>query len=367
MRVYLLVAVVVLGLALASDSVEMVNEYAAEPVTNDFDGFLTFLGQEEEDKLVFLANPLWDDDDSEEEKLRRPRYAPKYFDDDEEEVVKPQPRNPRKFFEDEDIEEPKSRRRPKLFGDEEDSEEKDEKSKPKPRKDEDDEDDDKPKPKPDDKDGGKGGKKPSMLEQLTSSFMKITNHWGQIVENFKTSRSSEIKERLTGKGFEYFSQQAQIQISKGIKEEHFDKFISHIEKRLKVPAERQDDLGMALEESKWTESNIWTCFNTLFSVDQGGNTKFSSIIVGRNDEKGTYDFIFSDIKADFKLAPDVMIVSKKLSVLGGIWSDSKDEIVKVPKYLNPQDIQTVMNFFQIIAFKGFAEQFGVKLELPSLK
>jgi hypothetical protein len=208
--------------------------------------------------------------------------------------------------------------------------------------------------------------KPSTMDNLIGAFSKLTNQWGRVIDTFKTTRSSEIKERLIGKGFDAFNQSAQIQIIKGIKEEFFDKYLNHLETRIKVPEERQEDLKMVLEECKWADSNVWSAFNTVFSIDKGGNTKFTSIIVNRNDEKNTYDFVFSDIKADFVLAPDVLVVKKSLSVLGGIWSDDKDEMVKVPKSLNPEDIQAVMSFFQIVAFKGFAEQFGIKLDFPKM-
>lgn len=207
---------------------------------------------------------------------------------------------------------------------------------------------------------------PSTWDNLIGCFDKLTNKWRQIVDTFKTTRSSEIKERLLGKGFEYFNQSAQIQISKKVKGQFIDQYLAHLQTRIKVPADRQEDLKMVLEESKWSESNVWTGFDTLFSLDKGGNTKFASILVSKDDTADTYDFIFTDIKADFKLAPDTLVVHKKLSVLGGIWTDDKDEMVKVPKNLTPEDVSTVLQFFQIVAFKGFAEQFGIKLEFPKM-
>jgi hypothetical protein len=207
---------------------------------------------------------------------------------------------------------------------------------------------------------------PSTWDNLIGAFDKLTNNWKRIVDTFKTTRSSEIKERIMGKGFDYFKQSAQIQISKGVKGEYIDKFIAHLQSRIKVPADRQGDLAMVLEETKWSESNVWTAFDTLFSIDNGGSTKFASILVSRNEDKDTYDFVFTDVKADFKLAPDTLVVHKKLSVLGGIWEDDKDVMVKVPKSITPEDVNTVLQFFQIVAFKGFAEQFGIKLEFPKM-
>jgi hypothetical protein len=199
---------------------------------------------------------------------------------------------------------------------------------------------------------------------IVSSFWKLTDGWSKIVNAFKTTRSSELKQKLLGKGFDYFSQSAAMQISKGIKGQYIDAFLDHVQTRIKVPAERTADLKMVLEECKWVESNIWTAYNTLFSINQGGDTKFASILIARNDANDTYDFFYNDIKAEFNLAPNTLVVSKKLSVLGGIWEDSKDEYIKVPKTLTTEDISTVLQFFQIVAFKGFAEQLGIKLEFP---
>lgn len=205
--------------------------------------------------------------------------------------------------------------------------------------------------------------KPSTWDNIIGAFGKLTNKWSQIVDAFKTTRTSEIKERILGKGFDYFSQSAQIQISKNVKEQYIDQYLGHLETRIKVPSDRQEDLKMSLEEIKWADSTVWSAFDTLFSIDTQGNVKFASILAARNDA-GNYDFVYTDIKADFKLAPDVLVVKKSLSVLGGIWSDSKDEYQKVPRSLNPEDVQTVVQFFQIVAFKGFAEQFGFKLDFP---
>ena len=149
---------------------------------------------------------------------------------------------------------------------------------------------------------------------------------------------------MLGKGYEYFSQSAQIQITKKVKGEFIDQYLKHLAGRIKVPAERQEDLSMVLEESKWTESNVWTGFDTVFSIDKGGNTKFASILISRDDKNDTYDLIFTDIKADFKLAPDTLVVHKHLSVLGGIWTDDKDEVVKVPKNITPEDVSAVLQF-----------------------
>jgi hypothetical protein len=224
------------------------------------------------------------------------------------------------------------------------------------------------KPKEEEKKQGDDKDKPNVWDSLFKGFMDVTNNWKKITDAFHTGRSTEIMEKLKGEGFEKFSQDAQVQVTTGIKEEYFDRFTESLLKRIKVPEGRQDDIQGALEVARFADRQMWSAFNTLFNVDDGGNVKFASIIVNRNEKNGkdVYDFVFTDLKSTFKLAPDVTVVNKKLVVLGGLWSDNEIVYEKTPKSFKPEDIEVIMNFFQIVTFKCFANHFGVKLEFPKL-
>lgn len=206
--------------------------------------------------------------------------------------------------------------------------------------------------------------KAGVWDIIKSALGAISTSWPTIIKNFKTTKTSSVKERLVGKGFTYFSQSAQIQVSKGISEENYDKFIAIIAKRLKVPEERKEDLGDVLETAKYAEKQAWVAFNTLYSLDKIGNTKYATIMVAKDENTGKYDMIISDIIADFQFAPDVVIVNKKLSVLGGIFENDKDEIISVPKNVTQEDMQTVLSFFEIIAYQTIAKYMKIDLELP---
>ncbi len=205
--------------------------------------------------------------------------------------------------------------------------------------------------------------KPSTWDYLIEAFGKLSNNWAKFVDAFKNTRNTEIKERVLGLGFDYFSRQAEIQVYKGVKREYFYNYLEHLKARLKVPNYRTEDIKEMLEQIQFTDNNVWSAFDLLFFIDTQGNVKYASILASFN-ESGNYDFIYCDIKAEFKLAPDVLVVRKYLSVLGGVWEDSNNYIKRIPTTLNEEDVQIVVQFFHIVAFKGFAEQFGFKLEFP---
>jgi len=74
---------------------------------------------------------------------------------------------------------------------------------------------------------------------------------------------------------------------------------------------------------------MWTMFRAMFSVDEGGNNKYICIMTMRHPEN-KFSFLVADMKATFKLSPDLLIVRHSTSYLGGLFTSSNDEIRKVP-------------------------------------
>jgi hypothetical protein len=202
---------------------------------------------------------------------------------------------------------------------------------------------------------------PTTIMAIVGNADKVAGALKTVVETFRTTRSRTIKERLLGKGFDYFEAKSSIQIINGVKEERLNDYLRNLETRLRVPEDRVQDIRSVLSEVEYSDSSFWSTANILFSIGHQGNCKFASILYNRRDD-GKYDFIVNDIDATFQLSPDVLIISKKLSVLGGLWQDEKEEVQKVPKSLTQDDIDTVMSFFNIIAFKGFMKRLGVDVD-----
>jgi len=202
--------------------------------------------------------------------------------------------------------------------------------------------------------------------KLIESLMPVTGSWTNFVGAFKSTRSSTLKERLTGVGFDNFYQKASMQVGKGLAADKIDAYLEHLSRRIQVPAERQEDLKDVLEEIKYIDHNIWTANNILFSVDNGGNSKFVSLLSHRDEKTNKYDFVVCDIQSTFVLAPDTMVISKKLSVAGGLWQDEKEVEIKVNREVTSDDMKAVMSFFNVVVFKAFMENMGIKVDFPQL-
>jgi hypothetical protein len=196
---------------------------------------------------------------------------------------------------------------------------------------------------------------------LSKALGKLGNVWGKVLKIFHNSRSSVIKERLIQNGFSKFYQSCQIQIIHNLMPQGLDRFFKLIETRLNIPENKRKIVSMILEESSYAETNIWGCFDIAFSIDKEGKTKFASIFSNRS-ENGKFTYVIIEIVSEFELAKDLLVIEEKLSIMGGLWSDSKIKIKSIPKSLTNDEIKTVFSFFQIVTYKRLAEQFGIKLD-----
>lgn len=204
----------------------------------------------------------------------------------------------------------------------------------------------------------------SSFDKLIDGLFKSTNVYLKMVEAFKTKRTSEIKEFIGGKGFEHFAATGQIKITKGLKEEYLDRYVSNLAKLVKIPDDHKQAVDILLSEIGWNDANQWNNFKFAFTIGIDSEAKFASVYTYRNPEKNNYDIVYLDFQGTFKLAPDTIVIKKTFMLLGGIWGEDKEVYEKKDRALTEEGIDAVMNFVSILAFKGLGDQFGIKFELP---
>jgi len=202
------------------------------------------------------------------------------------------------------------------------------------------------------------------FDKLVDGLFKSTNVYAKMVETFKTKRTSELKQVMEGKGFEHFAAEGQVKITKGIKEQYLEKYVQNLSKIIKVPDTHREAIEGILGEIMFAEKNLWNNFKTAFDIGVTSQSKFCSIFTYKDEVKNTYDVVYLDFIGTFKLAPDTMVVKKTLMVLGGIWSDDKEVYEKRDRTLTAEGLDSVMNFFSILSFKGIGDVLGVKFEFP---
>ena len=193
----------------------------------------------------------------------------------------------------------------------------------------------------------------------------VSDTYKKVVDAFKTGVQSSIVKTITKDGFDKFHGSGKTKVSKGVKETGWEKFTKNTLKNMKLPQKYVDEVESLLEEAEFSEGNAWNEFDMLFDVGSvKDNCKFCSIIVNHREEDERFDVVYTDIQADFKLAPEIQVIHKSKSILGGIFSSEKDVERKVPKNLTQNDLTMIFSFFQIISYKLILQQFGVIIDIP---
>ena len=198
---------------------------------------------------------------------------------------------------------------------------------------------------------------------LQSLIEKVSNVWNDTLNVFRSKQKTSIVKNIINRGFDFFDQTTQIQVFKSLKQEGLEKLINVTSSRLNIPLENYENLRIAMRDIIYSDANIWNLYDVIFSINTGGETKFVSIFSSRNDDN-TFNFVIVDVKNSFILAPNLIFISKKLSILGGIYSSENNFIENIPKQLDEDDVKVTLNFFQMISYKQIANYFGMNLKLP---
>lgn len=226
----------------------------------------------------------------------------------------------------------------------------------------------------------------AALGLVKSAITIVTSTWESIVNAFKTTKTSELKQILQGNGFNYYSQSGEMQKVTGLVESYYDTFANELLGRIQVPDDKKtafqriffkknslkyiDLFFIYLEffgDFKYIEDdNEWKAFHTVFSIGAGGECKFVAILAHHNTTTHTIDLLIGDFVASFKLAPNVAVIQESASYAGGIYSDSKVVFKDLPRSVTEDDLKAIFDFFYIVTYKNFGDMVGVSVNFPSL-
>jgi len=79
----------------------------------------------------------------------------------------------------------------------------------------------------------------AALTLVKSAITLVTSTWEGIVSAFKTTKTSELKEILQGKGFSYFAESGEMQKVTGLMESYYDTFANELLTRVQVPDDKK--------------------------------------------------------------------------------------------------------------------------------
>ena len=200
-------------------------------------------------------------------------------------------------------------------------------------------------------------------------FKKVVDVWPNIVSAFKTTSSTTIRDKLHIDGYSKFDGRCTFELYGGIDKDYWNKFkVNRLLQRFKMKPEEQKKLKVTIEDAQYSDKGIWNnceiLHNPLDKKKKNGLNFFSIIINNIENNDDQLNVVVTQIQTKLELAPDLLVINKDRSFVGGIYGDCKDSFKKVPKDLTINELNNLMQFFQVFFISNIGATLGFKLELP---
>ena len=200
-------------------------------------------------------------------------------------------------------------------------------------------------------------------------FKKVVDVWPNIVSAFKTTSSTTIRDKLHIDGYSKFDGRCTFELYGGIDKDYWNKFkVNRLLQRFKMKPEEQKKLKVTIEDAQYSDKGIWNnceiLHNPLDNKKNNGLNFFSIIINNIDNNDDQLNVVVTQIHTKLELAPDLLVINKDRSFVGGIYGDCKDSFKKVPKDLTITELNNLMQFFQVFFISNIGATLGFKLELP---
>ncbi|CAF3756846.1 unnamed protein product [Rotaria socialis] len=199
----------------------------------------------------------------------------------------------------------------------------------------------------------------STLANAISSIAKVAK---EIFSIFKSSSSSTIINRTMQAGFKHFDQKTRILKVLNMPAERATEFVNAIIMDYNLPSQGSFMLGLT-----YSDDFAWDYVEYLYSPDQNGIYRSLTLFKNGDSRTNTASFYIVDINANWEIAPDLLIIEKRKSRLGGLFEKTTQSIEYVPHTLTFDEATRLKEFFTLLAIDKMAVTLGIKIPALQLK
>jgi len=203
------------------------------------------------------------------------------------------------------------------------------------------------------------------LATASAVVTTVTSWWTSIAKAFKTTKSTQIVGRIQQQGFNKFSGSSMLDHVEDLEDAYLSSYLDILLGQINIPSDKLNDLKGRLMLATHLSAEHFLLYDITFNINNGGDCKYVCLAITHDMEKKTTSIMVADIQATFALAPNILIVQKTQSKLGGIYESSSQSIEYQNRPIQTTDIQAVFQFFQVVAFDQFAKLLNVPAAVPT--
>ncbi|KAG0260279.1 hypothetical protein BG011_001980 [Mortierella polycephala] len=195
---------------------------------------------------------------------------------------------------------------------------------------------------------------PSVIA-IMESIKLFAETWEAVTKAIGTSISEDIRIKVC-LGFESVKYTARSLVGLGIQANNLPRLVEETMSLAQLPA--REDLKAIMLGIKYSTNITWVTESMTYSAPSGEHY-FLFLAKYGDAKKRTADVAYSMLKSEFSLAPDMLIVHRKESYLGGLFDRERTLIEYIPHTLTLNDTLILQKFWEMIAFHNLAIAAGM--------
>jgi hypothetical protein len=189
---------------------------------------------------------------------------------------------------------------------------------------------------------------------LNSIIQGITGDWLSIVNAFKSSYSEQLDYEQLSRGWSKFKEATKVFKGEGLTYDKAPAFFADIRQMIQIPANYSADFDEMIKFIQFFDKEYWSSHDTTFNIGKGGSDTHFTMMANNNQNTSKIDVLFLTLSEQFKLAPDVFVMTESHSYLGGIWSTAKIKFDERPAGITSGELQFVSQYFLLLAYQEIA-------------
>ncbi len=204
-----------------------------------------------------------------------------------------------------------------------------------------------------------------LITKVISNIVKAIPQFKEEIQD--STKRTDIVNKIVQNGFTTFKQQADLELYRGVDDSNLEPFLKYVKSMIALPDMYEEYFVENLSMVLYSDFNEIVIFRVLFSVDKGGDCKYICVMGQRNDDGKTTDWLVGDVRAEFTLAPDVLVLEKSTSYAWGLYKKYETKVVSIPKSLTQDQLSVLFKFFEICVFERFAELLNIESQSKFLE
>ncbi|KAF9357047.1 hypothetical protein BGX34_009620 [Mortierella sp. NVP85] len=204
---------------------------------------------------------------------------------------------------------------------------------------------------------------PASMAALGKAMTSFADGWSAIAKAFKSSVREQVMRRVC-LGFEKYNQFTKASAMSGVHPGHMLEVVEQIIVSAQLPDNR--DLKSIMLGIKYSDEFAWIGESITYTAPNG-KSNFFYLTKHTNPNTNKTDLVYGSLNTEFTLAPDMLIVNRQTSILGGIWEKEETIFRTIPHELTLNETALMEMYFEIIVFRKMAQVTGIPLPpLPDL-